>query len=135
MGFDVCVCYGSRDAELGAEVTAALEAAGLHTTPPGQGHIPDPARLGVPVSDFGGARLAVVLVTRHWTAAGGLSSVLGLADETGTRILLVWWDEDAPSDFAGSRRPDEAIFYACFLPRPERLPALVERVRTDLAAS
>jgi len=134
MSFDVCVCYGPEDGALGAETTAALEAAGLRCTLPGQGPAPDPARLGVPEIDFGGARVAVVLVTRRWTAAGGLSSVWALAERTGTQPLLVWWDEDAPSDFAGSRRPDESIFFACYLERAERIPAVVGRVRELLGA-
>ncbi|MCM2269151.1 MAG: hypothetical protein NDJ75_03545 [Thermoanaerobaculia bacterium] len=134
MPFDVCVCYGPEDSALGAEVSAALEAEGLRCTLPGQGPAPDPARLGVPEIDFGGARVGLVLVTRRWTAAGGLRSVWDLAERSGTQPLLVWWDEDAPSDFAGSRRPDEAIFYACYLDRAERLPALVARVRELIAA-
>jgi len=133
MAFDVCVCYGPKDAELGRRLSKAIGEAGLSTTLPGHGAATDPSRLGVPETDFGGARMGVLLVTRDWTAAGGLSSVLELAERTGTRLLLVWWDEDAPSDFAGSRRPDESIFYACFLPRDERIPALVERLKTDLA--
>jgi hypothetical protein len=133
MSFDVCVCYGHRDSELGGAVTGALEAAGIRCTPPGHGSAPDPSRLGVPETDFGGARLGLVLVTRQWTAGGGLRAVLDLADRTGTELVLVWWDEDAPSDFAGSRRPDESIFYACYLPREERLPALVAKVRAELA--
>jgi len=133
MAFDVCVCYGPKDAELGAQLTKAITEAGLSTTLPGHGAATDPSRLGVPETDFGGATMGVLLVTRQWTAAGGLGSVLELAERTGTRLLLVWWDEDAPSDFAGSRRPDESIFYACFLPRDERIPALVERLKSDLA--
>ena len=132
--FDVCVCYGPHDEELGDRINAALEAAGLSTTPPGQGRAPSPSELGVPLVDFGGARLGVVLVTRMWTAVGGLRSVLALAEQTGTRIVLVWWNEDAPSDFSGDRRPDENIFFACYLPAEERIPALVERVKSDLAA-
>ncbi len=134
MAFDVCVCYGPEDSTLGAHTADAIEKAGFHCTTPGQGPAPDPTRLGVPEIDFGGARIGLVLVTRHWTASGGLSSVLALAERTGTRPLLVWWDEDAPSDFAGDRRPDETIFYACFLPTHERLPAVVEHVRELLAS-
>lgn len=133
MAFDVCVCYGPKDAELGGQLTKAITEAGLSTTLPGHGAATDPSRLGVPETDFGGATMGVLLVTRQWTAAGGLGAVLALAERTGTRLLLVWWDEDAPSDFAGSRRPDESIFYACFLPRDERIPALVERLKGDLA--
>jgi hypothetical protein len=134
MSFDVCVCFGPEDGELGKGVTRALEEAGMTTTLPGQGVAPEPGRLGVPALDFGGARVGLVLVTRRWTATGGLGGLLDLAERTGTRPILVWWDEDAPSDFAGSRRPDEAIFYACYLPREERLPALLARVREELAA-
>jgi len=133
MPFDACVCYGPKDSELAASLTAALSDAGLTTTTPGQGSAPDPARLGIPEIDFGGARLAIVLVTRNWTAAGGLGAVLALAERTGTRPLLVWWDEDAPSDFAGDRRPDENILYACFLPKGERVAATVARAREILA--
>lgn len=133
--FDVCVCYGRHDRELGRLVADGLEAAGLTTTPPGQGAAPDPAELGVPTVDFGGARIAAVLVTRMWTATGGLRSVVELAERTGTKILLVWWSEDAPSDFAGNRRPDENIFYACYLPNEERIPALVERLRAEISGS
>ena len=132
--FDACVCYGPRDGEIGLAVAEALEAAGMTTAPPGQGAAPEPSHLGVPELDFGGARLGVVLVTRHWTAAGGLRSVLSLAEATGTRLLLVWWDEDAPSDFAGDRRPDENILFACYLPREERVGAVVERVQRELSA-
>jgi hypothetical protein len=134
MAFDVCVCYGPEDGALGARVGEVLEEAGFRCTTPGQGMAPDPSRLGVPEIDFGGARIGLVLVTRRWTASGGLSSVLALAERTGTRPLLVWWDEDAPSDFAGDRRPDESIFYACFLPPYERLQALTEHVRGLLAS-
>lgn len=133
MAFDVCVCYGSHDSELGGRVTAALEEAGIHCTTPGQGRAPDPSRLGVPETDFGGARLGLVLVTRQWTAQGGLRAVLDLADRNATELVLVWWDEDAPSDFAGTRRPDESIFYACYLPREERIPALVAKIQAELA--
>lgn len=133
MAFDVCVCFGPKDAGLGDELSKALADAGLTTTLPGHGAATDPSRLGVPETDFGGAAMGVLLVTRQWTAAGGLSSVLELAERIGTRLLLAWWDEDAPSDFSGSRRPDESIFYACFLPRDERIPALVERLQADLA--
>jgi hypothetical protein len=133
--FDVCVCYGPHDKELGADVISALEAAGLKTTPPGHGSAPEPSQLGVPLVDFGGARLGVVLVTRMWTAVGGLRSVIGLAERTGTKLVLVWWNEDAPSDFAGDRRPDENIFYACYLPAAERIPAIVERVKSGLASA
>ena len=131
--FDVCVCYGPHDAELGWSVIAALEAAGLKATPPGHGSAPEPSQLGVPLVDFGGARLGVVLITRMWTAVGGLRSVISLAEKTGTKLVLVWWNEDAPSDFAGDRRPDENIFYACYLPPAERIPALVERLKSGLA--
>ena len=131
--FDVCVCYGPNDADLGARISSALESAGLRTTLPGQGAAPDPSQLGVPTIDFGGARLGLVLVTRMWTAIGGLRSVVTLAEATGTKLVLVWWNEDAPSDFAGNRRPDEHIFYACYLPTEERIPALVERVKSELA--
>jgi len=134
MSFDVCVCYGPKDSELGSMLGEALAAADFTTTTPGQGSAPDPARLGVPELDFGGARLAIVLVTRNWTAAGGLGSVLALAERTETRPLLVWWDEDAPSDFAGNRRPDENILYACFMEKGERVPAIVARAREILAA-
>ena len=133
--FDVCVCYGPQDTELGASVIAALEAAGLKATPPGHGSAPEPSQLGVPMVDFGGARLGVVLVTRLWTAAGGLRSVISLAERTGTKLVLVWWNEDAPSDFAGDRRPDENIFYACYLPVGERISALVERVKSGLSGA
>jgi hypothetical protein len=133
MSFDVCVCYGPDDSELGAKVGEALEAAGLKTTTPGQGAGPDPSRLGVPEIDFGGARVGIVLVTRRWTAAGGLRGVMELAEKSGTKLLLVWWDEDAPSDFSGARRPDESILYACFLPKAERISAVVERVRQVVA--
>lgn len=134
MPFDVCVCFGSEDRELGSQLQRALEAAGWQVTLPGQGAAPDPARLGVPEVDLGGARLAAVLVTRRWTAAGGIGSVMALAESTGTELLLVWWDEDAPSDFAGSRRPDESIFYACYLPQGERLGAVTEEIGRRLAA-
>jgi len=133
MSFDICVCYGPEDADLAAELSAALEAADMSCTTPGQGAAPDPKRLGVPEIDFGGARVGLVLVTRQWTAAGGLSAVLALAEKTKTRLVLAWWDEDAPSDFAGSRRPDENIFYACYLPREERLSGLVEHLKSVLA--
>jgi hypothetical protein len=132
--FDVCVCYGPHDSDLGARVITALEAAGLTATPPGQGSAPEPSQLGVPLVDFGGARLGVVLITRMWTAVGGLRSVIALAEKTGTRLVLVWWNEDAPSDFAGDRRPDEHIFFACYLPPEERIPALVARVKSDLSS-
>jgi len=134
MPFDVCVCYGPQDSELGRRLTDALEAKGHSTTLPGQGSAPDPSQLGVPKTDFGGARIGVVLVTRRWTASGGLRSVMDLADKTGTQPLLVWWDEDAPSDFSGNRRPDESIFYACFLPKAERLDAIVAKLGELLAA-
>jgi len=135
MAFDVCVCYGPEDSELGGRLTAALENAGITTTLPGQGPAPDPRRLGVPMLDFGGARAAVVLVTRRWTAGAGLRGVMELAEKVAARLLLVWWDEDAPSDFSGDRRPDEAIFYACYLTQEERIPAVVGRVQALLAES
>jgi hypothetical protein len=133
--FDVCVCYGPDDRELGQRLQNELEGDGRRVTLPGQGAAPDPARLGVPEVDFGGARLAVVLVTRRWTAAGGIGAVMALAERTGTEALLVWWDEDAPSDFAGSRRPDESIFYACYLPQGERLRAVADEIGKRLDAA
>lgn len=132
MAFDVCVCYGAEDRDLGRSLQRELEGDGWSVTLPGQGAAPDPARLGVPELDFGGARLGVVLVTRRWTASGGLGAVLSLAERTGTELLLVWWDEDAPSDFAGNRRPDEAIIYACYLPKDERLRAVADEIGTRL---
>jgi hypothetical protein len=132
--FDVCVCYGPKDAELGSRIGRELEAAGLRCTLPGQGAAPEPSSLGVPTTDFGGARVGVVLVTRQWTAAGGLRGVMELAERSEASVLLVWWDEDAPSDFAGDRRPDESIFYACYLPKDERVPALIAKLRELLAA-
>jgi hypothetical protein len=115
------LAWHEADEEVAAEVREALEASGLHVE-----------RLtgATPRSD---SRLAVLLVTRNWSRFGDSHELVEAANRTGPETLLVWWDEDAPSDFVGDPAPQESFLYACFLPRHERAAAVVERVRSDLA--
>ena len=116
------LAWHDADEEVAAEVREALEAAGLVVERLSGGASP-PA-----------SRLAVLLVTRNWSRFGDSHELVEAANRTGPETLLVWWDEDAPSDFVGDPVPQESFLYACFLPRHERAAAVVERVRADLAA-
>lgn len=115
------LAWHDADEEVAAEVREALEGAGLEIGRLSGGE-PEPARL------------AVLLVTRNWSRFGDSHELVALANRAGPETLLVWWDEDAPSDFVGDPVPQESYLYACFLPRHERAAAVVERVRADLAA-
>jgi hypothetical protein len=78
------------------------------------------------------ADLAVVLVTRRSSGTPELNETIEALAAAGLRTLLAWWDEDAPSDFLSEQAAEDEIFYACFLPRPHRAAALVERLRAEL---
>lgn len=119
---DLLLAWHEADEEVAVEVREALEAAGLSVERL-HGAGPPPA-----------SRLAVLLVTRNWSRFGDSHDLVEAANRTGPETLLVWWDEDAPSDFVGDPVPQESFLYACFLPRHERAAAVVERVRADLAA-
>lgn len=116
------LAWHDADEEVAAEVREALEASGL---------VVERLSGGSTVPD---SRLAVLLVTRNWSRFGDSHELVEAANRTGPETLLVWWDEDAPSDFVGDPVPQESFLYACFLPRHERAAAVVERVRADLAA-
>lgn len=116
------LAWHDADDEVAAEVREALEASGL---------VVERLSGGSTVPD---SRLAVLLVTRNWSRFGDSHELVEAANRTGPETLLVWWDEDAPSDFVGDPVPQESFLYACFLPRHERAAAVVERVRADLAA-
>lgn len=116
------LAWHDADEEVAAEVREALEASGL---------LVERLSGGSPVPD---SRLAVLLVTRNWSRFGDSHELVEAANRAGPETLLVWWDEDAPSDFVGDPVPQESFLYACFLPRHERAAAVVERVRADLAA-
>jgi hypothetical protein len=115
------LAWHDADEEVAAEVREALEASGLIVERLSGGASP-PA-----------PRLAVLLVTRNWSRFGDSHELVEAANRAGPETLLVWWDEDAPSDFVGDPVPQESFLYACFLPRHERAAAVVERVRADLA--
>ena len=73
-----------------------------------------------------------MLVTRRWSQRGDLGGALESLKDASESVLLVWWDEDAPSDFlasGGGGRDTLEVFYACFLPVQDRVAALVERLR------
>lgn len=113
------LAWHDADEEVAVEVREALEGAGLEV-----------GRLSG--GDSEPARLAVLLVTRNWSRFGASHELVDRANRAGPETLLVWWDEDAPSDFVGEPVPQESFLYACFLPRHERAAAVVERVRADL---
>ena len=116
MASDLLLGFGENDEEAGAEVLAALAGAGFRV-----GILGDPSRASSP--------LALLLVTRTWSASGGLNRAVDGLSAAGVRALLVWWDEDAPSDELSDHAREDDIFYACFLPRAQRAAALVERLR------
>jgi hypothetical protein len=117
---DLLLAYHPDDAPLGREVAAAAAVAGFETAPwSGEGEPPP-------------SRLVVFLVTRVWSRAGGLNEAIDKVAARGTRAVIAWWDEDAPSDFLTDRAAEDEIFYACFLPRSHRPPALAERLRDEL---
>lgn len=122
MPTDLLLAWHDADEEVAVEVREALEGAGLAV-----------ARLRGEEPTMV-ARLAVLLVTRNWSRFGDSHELVEAANRTGPETLLVWWDEDAPSDFVGDPVPQESYLYACFLPRHERAAAVAERVRADLAA-
>lgn len=122
------LCHAPGDGELAARAGAALAAAGhAAAAPPNDGS--DASSLEAALAD---AELCLLLVTRGGSHDPSAGRALAAAERAGVPVMLVWWDEDAPSDFlANGTRPGETveIFYACFLPVHDRLPALVERLR------
>lgn len=119
----------AADRDLGARVVAALQAAGHDVA------LPDFVT-GSDVAPTSSA-LGVILVTRRWSQGHELAEIVRNLGASSTPALLVWWDEDAPSDFLGNGgRAQETVdvFYACFLPVHDRIPALVERLRDDVGA-
>jgi hypothetical protein len=121
MTADVALAFDSGDAEIGREVEDALAAAGFSVTRWHDSFDPVPGRL------------AVLLVTRRWSRSTALNDFVDAAADAGQRVLLAWWHEDAPSDFLSESAAGDEIFYACFLPRPQRAAGLVERLRDELA--
>jgi len=122
---NLVVHRAEADRELGANVAAALRAAGHRVASP-------EAERESSHASTEDERRHLVLVTRRWSQRGDLAATLGRIHEAAESTLLVWWDEDAPSDFLGNgRRTDETVevFYACFLPTQDRIQALVERLR------
>ncbi len=117
---DVLLAFAPEDSELGREVIAALSVAGFDVA------------LWPGADDPSAARLVVFLVTRHWSRSRSLNEAIEAAAARGVRALIAWWDEDAPSDFLTDRAANDEIFYACFLPRSHRPPALAERLRDEL---
>jgi hypothetical protein len=115
------LAWHDADEEVAAEVREALEGVGLAIERLSGGATP-------PASP-----LTVLLVTRNWSRFGDSHELVEVANRAASETLLVWWDEDAPSDFVGDPVPQESFLYACFLPRHERAAAVVERVRADLA--
>jgi len=112
------------DQPLADEVARALAAEGMVV------ERPDLAVEAAPDAD-----LAVVLVTRQSSGTPELNETIEALAAAGLRTLLAWWDEDAPSDFLSEQAAEDEIFYACFLPRPHRAAALVERLRAELGAA
>jgi len=122
---DLVVHSSRQDRELGENVAAALRSAGHRVSLGGA------ADAAPPAAD-GGARMHLVLVTRRWSQHGDLGAALASLHGVSETVLLVWWDEDAPSDFLanGGRSSDTLeVFYACFLPVQDRVAALIERLR------
>ena len=117
MTADVALAFDPGDDAIGREVEAALVAAGLTV-----------ARWRAAAEPADGRR-AVILVTRRWSRSVALNGFVDAAAARGSRAVLAWWDEDAPSDFLSGNAAREEIFYACFLPRPQRAAGLAERLR------
>jgi len=122
MTADLLFASVAADERLADEVTGVLEQAGLGVE---QRH-----DMAGPLPEV---RLAVVLVTRRSSGTPELNAMIDTLAAAGLKTILAWWDEDAPSDFLSEHAAEEEVFYACFLPRPHRAPALVERVRAELA--
>jgi hypothetical protein len=127
---EIVLCCSPADRELGMKAVEALSASGHRLPSPP----PDGTDLDVLGAALSAARLCLVLVTRRWSRDETLSRLLNEASRRSVPSLLVWWDEDAPSDFLGNGgRAQETVdvFYACFLPVHDRIAALVERLRDD----
>jgi hypothetical protein len=125
MATELLLGFGESDLELGDEVRTGLERAGYRITSIGSTLARPPA------PGPGGSALALLLVTRSWTHADGLNRMVEELAADGVRAWLVWWDEDAPSDDLSEHAGDDEVFYACFLPRDQRVAALVERLRGE----
>jgi hypothetical protein len=121
MAIDLLLVCGEGDETLGGELEAALDAAGFRV------RRQSGTLRAVP------ARLAVLVVTRAWAGSPGLNDAIDAASTHGLPTLLAWWHEDAPSDALSRHAGEDEVFYACFLPRPQRIAGLVERVRVELA--
>lgn len=117
--------------ELGLEVARELSRAGFEVT------APDldlrfvrtlPAAETPPIG-------CILFVTRSWSGSPQSRHALEEARAEHLPTWIAWWDEDAPSDFLGERRSEGVveILYLCLLPRPERIPRLIEGVRAELA--
>jgi hypothetical protein len=122
MTADVALAFDSGDEAIAREVEGALGAAGFSV-----------ARWRVAAEPAGG-RLAVLLVTRGWSRSADLNGFVDAAAAAGQRAVLAWWHEDAPSDCLSDGAARDEVFYACFLPRPQRAAGLVERLRDTLGA-
>jgi len=119
-----------EDRELGEQVAATLRAAGHRVERSSTADATASGDPGAPATPA--ARLHLVLVTRRWSQRGDLGAALESLKGASDSVLLVWWDEDAPSDFlagGGGARDTLEVFYACFLPVQDRVAALVERLR------
>lgn len=122
------LCHAPGDAELAARAGAALAAAG-HAAAAAPNDGSDASSLEAALA---GAELCLLLVTRGGSRDPSAGRTLAAAERADVPVMLVWWDEDAPSDFLANgtrQRETVEIFYACFLPVHDRLPALVERLR------
>ncbi len=118
---DVLLASGADDEAVARLLEDSIAAAGYTVE-----------RLGADLPGAGAARLGLVLVTRGWSRGAGPNRAIEAFATAGIRGLLVWWDEDAPSDFLSDRAAEDEVFYACFLPVGQRPPALVERLHAEL---
>ena len=123
MTADVALAYDSGDEAIAREVEGAFAAAG-HSTVRWRA-----------ATEAAGGRVAVLLVTRGWSCLPDLNRFVDAAAASGQRAVLAWWHEDAPSDFLSDGAARDEIFYACFLPRPQRAAGLVERLRDTLGGA
>jgi hypothetical protein len=137
MAADVVLRCPYEERELALEAAAALAAAGLVVAAPDLQPMDAPERERSSVAALGSARLCLIVVTREGTRRGEVGRALAAARAAGIRTILAWWDEDAPSDFLAETTGEEreTIVYSCLLPRPERLPRLVEPIVAELSGA
>ena len=121
-----------RERDLGLEVARELARAGYEVSAP---DLDLRFVRGLPQFDTPPSG-CVLFVTRSWSGSPESRRALEEARAAGLPTWIAWWDENAPSDFLGEQRGAgiAEILYLCLLPRPDRLPRLIEGIRAGLAA-